>query len=302
MKRTILLLSILLASCQLITAQCCSPGNPVSGSEHTGTLPGKTLRTITFYRHSFSDTYYEVSDKSSYQGSRAGYDFIGEVISYGFMNRLAVDAELGYYFNKFQDSDVLGKFTTHGFSNAVLSVKYAVLKTKKGLEVTVGSGIKMPIFHKTFTDEYGVPYTQDIQPSTGAFGYVGQVYALKSLPLSKMRLVFNGRYEHNGYNNDDYRFGDALITSLFIGRTITMNWSAVIQLRNEYRWEDFQSKTRYLATGGDIIFVSPQISHTFKNKMTVSASTDLPVYRKYNGIQLGPKYAFGISLVKDFRL
>lgn len=287
---------------ELAIAQCCAPGNPVSGSEYIGTLPKKTLRTITYYRHSYSDTYYEGSEVSEIQGMESGYDYIGEVISYGLLKKLSIEAELGYYIDKFQDSEVLDRFTTHGFANAVVSAKYAVLKTKNDMELTVGAGAKVPVSRKIFRDQYGVPYPQELQPSTGAFGFAGQIFFFKGFDEKKWRLVVHGRYELNGYNSEDYRFGDAIFTSLFFGRSFAKHWAATLQLRNEFRFEDWQGDTRYLVTGGDIIFVSPQISYTFKPKLTLSLTGDIPVFRHYNGVQLSPKWAVGISLVKDFCL
>jgi hypothetical protein len=287
---------------QAVTAQCCSPGNPVSGSEYIGTLPKKTLRTITYYRHSYSDTYYEGSEKSSYQGITSKYDFIGEVLSYGIIKKLTVEAELGYYVDKLQESEVLQPFRTYGFSNATMSIKYAVLKTKDNMELTIGLGAKVPVSRKIFRDQYGVPFPQEIQPSTGAFGFVGQLFFFKGFQGRKWRLVVHGRYERNGYNTEDYRFGDAVFTSLFIGRSFAKNWSATLQFRNEYRWEDWQGDIRYLVTGGEILYISPQLGYTFKPRLTLSIMADIPAYRNYNGVQLGPRYAFGISIVKDFCL
>jgi hypothetical protein len=300
LKQILVILAVLVISREWVQAQCCAPGNPVSGSEYIGTLPAKTLRTITFYRHSYSDTYYEGSEISAYQGTESGYDFIGEVLSYGIIKRLTAELELGYYLNKYQDSDVLDRFTTHGFTNAVVSAKYAVLKVADDLELTLGAGAKLPVTRKIFKDDYGVPYPQEIQPSTGAYGFVGQVFFYKGFREKKWRLVFSGRYELNGYNSADYRFGDAIFASVFISRGFAGNWVATVQLRNEFRFEDWQGETRYLVTGGDILFVSPQVSYTFKPKLTVSVIGDFPVYRHYNGVQLGPKYAFGVSVVKDF--
>lgn len=302
MKKIILFICVVIACQSLVSAQCCSPGTPVSGSEYVGILPHKTLRTITYYRHSFSDTYFEGGEISGFQGTESGYDFIGEVISYGIVKRLSAEAELGYYIDKYQDSEVLGKFTTHGFTNGIFSLKYAVLKTKKDLELTVGAGAKVPISQKIFRDEYDVPYPQEIQPSTGAFGFVAQLFFHQSFLEKKWKVIVLNRYEVNGYNSEDYRFGDTWLTSLFIGRTFAKDWSATVQLRNEYRWEDWQGETRYLATGGDILFISPQVSYSFKHRFTLSVMGDIPVYRHYNGIQLGPKYSLGISLVKDFCL
>jgi hypothetical protein len=283
-------------------SQCCSPGNPVSGSEYVGILPKKTLRTISFYRHSYSDTYFEGSEVSDYQGTESGYDFVGEVLSYGIIKKFTIEAELGYYITKFQDSEVLDEFRTHGFSNAVLTVKYALLKTKKDMELTLGAGAKVPVSRKIFRDQYGVPYPQEIQPSTGAFGFVGQVFFFKGFDEKKWRLVVHGRYELNGYNSEEYRFGDAIFASVFIGRSFARHWAATLQFRNEFRFEDWQGDTRYLVTGGDILYLSPQLSYTFKPRLTVSVLGDIPLYRHYNGIQLGPKYAIGLSVVKDFCL
>jgi len=302
LKKLLLIIIGLILTQQAAIAQCCSPGNPVSGSEYVGILPKKTLRTITYYRHSYSDTYYEGSEKAVYQGTESGYDFIGEVLSYGLIKKLTVEAELGYYIYKYQASEVLDKFTTHGFSNATVSLKYAVLKTEKNMELTLSAGSKFPISRKVFRDEYGVPYPQEIQPSTGAFGFVAQLFFFKGFQEKKWRLVVHGRYELNGYNSEDYRFGDAIYTSVFVGRSFAKNWSATLQFRNEYRWEDWQGDTRYLVTGGDILYVSPQLSYTFKPRLTLSIMGDIPIFRNYNGVQLGPKYAFGISVVKDFCL
>jgi len=291
---------LLISGSQFLHAQCCAPGNPVSGSEYVGALPRNTLRTILFYKHSYSDTYYEGSERSDYQGTIAGYDFIGGAFSYGILKRLTAEAELGFYIDKYQDSDVLDRFTTYGLTNAVISAKYALLKSDKKAELTIGAGVKIPVSQKVFADEYGIPYPQEIQPSSGAYGFVGQVFFFKGFREDKWRLVIHGRYERNGYNKAEYRFGDAILASVFIGRNFTKKWSATLQLRNEYRMEDWQGQTRYLVTGGDILFISPQISHTFKHRITVSVMGDVPVFRHYNGVQLGPKYAFGVSLVKDF--
>jgi len=227
---------------------------------------------------------------------------IGEVLSYGIIKKLTAEAEIGYYLTKYQDSDVLDEFRTHGFTNATVTLKYALLKTKSDMELTFGAGAKLPVSRKVFVDDYGVPYPQEIQPSTGAFGFVAQMFFFKGFMEKKWRLVLHGRYELNGYNSADYRFGDALFTSLFIGRSFAKNWSATLQFRNEFRTEDWQGDTRYLVTGGDILYCSPQLSYTLKQGLTFSVMGDIPVYRNYNGVQLGPKYALGISVVKDFCL
>ncbi len=103
------------------------------------------------------------------------------MLSYGIFKKLTAEAELGYYFTKYQDSDVLDEFRTHGFTNATVSLKYALLKSNKDMELTLGAGSKFPVSRKVFRDEYGVPYPQEIQPSTGCFRLCGAVVLFQRL-------------------------------------------------------------------------------------------------------------------------
>lgn len=43
-------------------------------------------------------------------------------------------------------------------------------------------------------------------------------------------------------------------------------------------------------------------SEVYRPKLTVSLIGDIPAFRHYNGVQLGPKWAMGVSVMKDFCL
>ncbi|MEO7905570.1 MAG: hypothetical protein ABIT06_01235, partial [Saprospiraceae bacterium] len=54
-----------------MVAQFCSPGNPVGGTASVGTVQKGSLRSITFFRHSFSDTFYDETKEAEFQDTKA---------------------------------------------------------------------------------------------------------------------------------------------------------------------------------------------------------------------------------------
>lgn len=292
-----------------VQAQCCSPGNPVAGANQTGILLPYTLRTVTFYRVSYSDTYYDKDHAAEYQGSMARYHYLGEIIGFGLPLKFTLELELGYFIEKMQDNELAGLHKTSGMSNGLLSLKYGFLKTLKLFELTGAAGIKLPFTRTSMTDTLGIAYPPEIQPSTGAFGFVGQLYFAKGFLPVQMKMILLNRYEVNGKNADLYHFGAGLYTSLFLSKSFFDHLVIMIQVRNEYRWKDKQyyeteeGTEDYLwmtGTGGDILYLAPQISYSFPKGWSISANCDVPVYRYYNGLQIGPKISGGLSLIKDF--
>jgi hypothetical protein len=308
---TLLLVGAFATGPQNLFAQCCSPGNPVAGASQVGILTPYTLRTVTYFRTSYSDTYYIKDSKTSRGGSFARYNYIGEILSFGLPLRFTTELELGYFLEKMQDSDPSNLHNkTYGLSNGVLSVKYGFLKSPKLYELTGGVGFKFPFTREPMTDSIGAFYPPEIQPSTGAFGVVGQLFFAKGFRPIQMKVMLINRYEYNGQNKEDYQFGSSLFSSVFISKTFFQHLVVMLQFRNEYRWKDKQYYQKedgtddffYMTgTGGDIVFIAPQVSWSFPKGWSVSVNCDVPVYRYYNGEQLTPRAAGGISLIKDFR-
>jgi hypothetical protein len=291
-------------------AQCCSPGNPVSGSGNVGIVDQHSLRNITFYRQNLSDTYYsedKISD-AEFQGTKAMYRYIGEILSYGLLKRLTLEVELGYFINKVKE-DKFQTIRDSGISTAVAGVKYCFLKSISHWEITGGLSAKIPFSQKSTSNIFG-PIPADIQASTGAFGIVGQVFVAKAIPDRGLKFIVLNRYEHNYRNLIKYHFGDVLFTSVFVSKGFPKHpffkhINIMAQIRNEYRTadKDLNLKESEIGnTGGDITFSGLQFTYTFKPDWAVSLGADAPVYRKYNDRQLSPKYALSLTITKTFRL
>jgi len=293
-------------------SQCCSPGNPVGGATNIGVLDKKTLRLITFYRYSYSDTYYSKDAKTNFSSfvKNGNFNYAGLVLGYGLLNKLTVETELGYFINRSQTYDIVPAFTNKGFgfNNAVLSLKYNLIsKKEKPFEWTIGAGGKIP-FTKEFQVVNNSELPRDVQPSTHAFGIVAQSFLYKGFPEKGLRLFFVNRYEYNFTDTRNYQYGNVLFSSFFIAKKLgESNFTALLQTRHEWRDYDYRDVgiasgkgTKINSSGGNIIFVSPQINYTIAQKWNLSLLADLPVYRYYNGTQLGNKFAFALYLSRDF--
>lgn len=295
-------LCLVLSSAEATWSQCCSAGNPLGGSANVGALDAGTLRAIAFLRHSYSDTYFEGSRKAEFQGTTAGYDYFGSVLAYGITRRLIAEAELGLFLDKRKTFGDNQPERARGLANGVFSLKYGLWKsTLREWELTAGAGMRFPFSQKLAMSADGYPMSMDVQPSTGAFGFVGQIFLYKGFLAKGWRFFLLNRYEKNAENNIGYRYGDVLSSALFASRKISLQWTAILQLRHEWRRIDHWEGIRLNSTGGEIVSLSPQLNYMIARKWNVSFLFDIPVYRKYNLAQLSPKYAFSVNFVRDFK-
>lgn len=297
-----LFLLIISFSTQKVFSQCCS-ANPVAGSVNIGILTKHTFRTITYYRYSVSDHYYEGSKRSDFNFIKnANYNFLASILAYGISNKFTLETQVGYYINKSETFNIEPPYTVKGWglSNGVASLKYNIFN-KKAIEFTAGAGIKFPFTTKQ-QEKDGVQLSQTVQSSTGAFGFVGQIFLSKTWTAKKTRLFFIQRTEINGTNSIEYQFGNLYSNSLFISKSFNNHWTGLLQLGNEIRERDVRENKTIAASGGYTFFLSPQINYTLKEKWNISLLTAIPVYRYFNGTQLGGGTGFSLNITRDFDL
>jgi len=259
------------------------------------------LRTGTFFRHSFSDTFYEKDCKAEVQGTSANFNYLGQTFAFGITPRLTVETELGLFINKTRNSEVTGTEEAKGLSNALASVKYSLLKDNlKEWELTAGGGVRFPFSRKMKQASGGYPLSMDVQPSTGATSFVGHFFLYKGFLPQGWRFFLINRFEVNATNDIGYQYGKANYTSFFVSRRLNLHWTAILQVRNEWRDYDYWDDILLATTGGDVVYLSPQINLNLAQKWNISLLTELPLLRRYHLAQLGAKYAFAINILRDF--
>jgi hypothetical protein len=310
-------LSLLLGSACLLSAfsaksQCCSTGSPVGASVYVGVLGKNYLRVITYYRHGYSDTYYQEDHKSdgNVQLSNSSYNFTGITLGYGITRRLTVEIDAGYYYNKTQNFKNID-FSTHGqgISNGNLTVKYGnYIKPAHQIEITSGIGFRFP-FSASPQMVDGVQLNRDVQPSTNAFGIAGLLFFSKGFQPVSLRIFSINRYDYNFADRHEYKYGNILLNSVFVSKKIVKYFFGIVQLRNEWKTNDRDFANRnenggneVINSGYDLVTVSPQLSYSIAGKWNLTVLCDIPVYKYYHGKQMTPKYSFAVSLTRDFNL
>ncbi len=307
----------LFSSCRL-NAQCCSTGSPVGASVYVGVLGKNYLRVIGYYRHSFSDTYYEGDHIAKNQDPvyNSSFNFSGVTLGYGITKRLTVEIEAGYYFDKTQSkfkynndgTKVDYKLQGSGMSNGTLTVKYGdYISPAQQVEITTGLGFRFPF---ATTPQYfnGVILDRDVQPSTNAFGISEIVFLSKGFQSISMRVFTINRYDYNFADNLNYKYGNILLNSIFVSKKIFKYFFGILQFRNEWKTNDRDLNNLDIRngnitdTGFDLVTVAPQLSYSIAGKWNLMAVFDIPVYKYYNGRQMTPSYSVAVSLTRDFNL
>lgn len=287
-------------------SQCCSAGSPVGASMQVGIIEKNTLRVNTSYRNSLNKSYFQGLTELNDFGfiDHTFFNYTSLLVGYGLTHKLTLDADFGFFVNKTQVFKTVPEFTLRGrgFSSGVISLKRAIYNSiNKGVEVTAGVGLKIPF---AFEDQYynNVLLPVELQPSTGAFGAMIQLFIAKSWCENERRLFTYNKLDYNLKNKNNYRYGWSMINSIFYSHKIVKGLILAGELRNEYRTNDFRNNEAAINTGSHLIVFSPKIMYSIAGKWNVSVLYDLPIYRYYTGRQMGIYRSFAMNLTRDFKL
>ncbi len=292
----------------------------MGGDANQGVLNKKSLRIIGILKNSVSNDYFEgntISPGTSFV-EKGTFNFSGISIAYGFFKRVTLESELGYFLAKKQEyntskgkQELIGK----GLSDLSFISKYKFFSNPENqIELTGGFGYKIPVGKHEQRNESGILLPIDIQPSSGAYGYIGTLFFYKGFIQKKLRFFITSRVQVNPYDvvfkeivpTKYYRFGNFYTASLFSSYSISHRWNLILQGRYEYRNRDIYklqgaSDYRiYESSGGKKIFVVPQLVFEIRPGFNASTMFDIPVYQYYNQKQLATAYAGTLTLSKSF--
>lgn len=282
-------------------AQCCAAGNPISGDGSASGTAKKVMEVSLFYQHSYSDTYFDGTQKTDYKYIDYSYfDFLSLNIAYGITNRLKVSAELGYFFSKAQVFDFGFDRTAYGIGDLVLGAQYLAYRSgPKNFEVYPSFHLTLPV--GTFDQVVGVVVLPiDLQPSSGSFKYKAGVLLSKRYLDNKLAFFFDGSVEFSQRINTDrtnYKYGNLYNLSLYGSYKILKRLTGAVQARGQIRDKASDSNHETLqSTGGYYVFVAPQLRYNFWRSWNIAAAFEYPVYKNPNGRQLTNKYAYTVRL------
>lgn len=297
-----------------VYSQCfASPGNPVGGTESIGVLAKGLFRVGAYYRYLRSDLHLQENKRIDplalpfYAGT---YHYGAYRLGYGLTGRFTSELSMGYFFHKSYQYHSGTKQTGSGWSNLTILPKYAVYQNlKKRFELDMGIGAIIPLRQQAQV-KHNMELPVDLQSSTGNYGMIAQFQAVKEYSFQGIRIFYTARYESYLPNSSDYslsgvvyEFGDFFSQALYFSKHLkflsgdkTHHITLLGQFRHEHKWKNQRNADYIKASGNTLLFFSPQISYSFRQRYNLTALFDLPVYRYYNGKQLAASYSFSIAL------
>jgi len=308
MKKAGLLAIILLVLQQTVTfAQCCSMGNPLAGLTYSGNTGKGQFQLNVYFKHGFNETYFRKNVRLINYGlySYSAYDFAGLAFSYGISNRISIEHETGYYIRKeihFNEPELEALVrSAYGLSNGIISGRYQFLPDKPGRTGLAGGvGLRYP-FRRDLFQISNVELPIEIQPSTGAFGVLFQLFVTHELK-SGIKFNFSQRSEFNFRNKYDYLYGNMHTSTIAVSGRLYRMLFAQFTIRNEYKRTDKSPTGAKLASeGSDLIIASPKLGMQLPKGLHLSVFGDFPLFKYYFGEQLSMQYAAGVSLSKAFK-
>lgn len=303
--------TLLLYFCVLpinISAQCCVAGNPVSTSDGHESGGKNSLDISLGDMFSYSDTYYTGSKVlDNYKYIKDSYfNFSSLSLSYGFTDKLKISAEMGYYTSKIQNFDFGDgqKFNrkAYGLADGSIGVSYQIFSNKsKSFSVTPTLRATLPI--GTFDQIYNqVVLPIDLQPSSGGYKYECGLMFFKHFENTDISIVSANTFEYSQRINTErtnYKYGNLYNFSLLGIYNISKPVTGILKFRAQIRDKAIDDANNIIeATGGFVLFITPQIEIKFLDSWKLSLQYETPIYRDLNGIQLGNKYAVNARISK----
>lgn len=290
----------------VLSAQCCSAGNPLSCGIDKGNTGSNVLSLGLSFRNSYSDTYYQGDSKSDYTYiDNSGFNFTSFDVSYGLTQKLTISASVGYFFSKDQQFSGSGyKRSANGLADADFGVRYLLLNVA-GWSVVPGVSLKAPV--GVFDQEFqNVVLPIDLQPSSGDFRYNTSLFARKQLRSSRWSFQTYNAIEIartiSTNRTISYKYGNVYLLSLAANYGIKPTLTASLQIRGEIRDMAVDKGKALTHTGGTVVYASPEISWIFLPDWAFTAQFHQPVYKKVNGLQLTNKYMLMAGIRTNFSL
>ncbi len=310
MRSVIFLFFGILSLGQLSAQTCCSGGVPLSNNLG---LPNEGKGSFIVglnYDYNHLNTLNAGTEKLDDDSRSRNTNSILLNAGYAIDERLSVEA-LFTWVNQTRTIRQFGNesFTeTRGIGDAVFLIKYAFPELLGiGTILNLGLGTKAPFGKSNLTSEEGFQLTADLQPGSGAWDILGWTSISKKLGFrpsatASGSITYRLTAKNNSYLNDSsvYEFGDVLqanvgYTDQFLLFNTVVDPGLILKYRKAFA--DQIDGSDLPNTGGQWVFVRPELAAQLSKNMKLLTRLELPIYSKVVGTQLTPTLRFtaGIS-------
>ena len=167
-------------------------------------------------------------------------------------------------------------------------------------------GIKLPTGSYTDTGNSTdptapgpVPIDRGLEPGTGTTDVILGAYYTDGL-AQDLDYYTQALYQRALDSRDDYKPGDGFNVNVGLRYAGIPNVGTLLQLNYRYVEHDVGSNADELNTGGILLYISPGISVSINQQISVYAFYQYPLYQELYGIQLAPQYTVTLGMRYSF--
>ena len=290
---------------EAISQTCCSGGVPLSNNLGLPIEESGIWQFGLNYDYNNLNTLNAGSTKLDDNSRQRVTNSVLLSVAYSITDRFALET-LFSWVNQTRTITQFGNenFTeTSGIGDAVLLAKYAFPETLgSNSAVSLGFGAKAPLGRSDLTTEDGFLLTADLQPGSGAWDALGWLSLSKNFNF-RPSATFSGNfiYRSTGVNNSylnntsTYEFGNVFqanvgYTDQFLLFNTVFNPGLIFKYRNAS--EDKINTNTLPNTGGEWVFLRPELSVHIVTNFLVTLRLELPLYSYVVGTQLTPTTRF----------
>lgn len=288
---------------------CCSGGIPLSNNLGLPILEKGTLQIGINYDYNNLNTLNNGDEKLADDSRLRITNSILLNASYSINNNLSVEG-LFTWVNQIREISQfnnVNKDETSGVGDAVILAKYNFQNPiGENSSVSLGLGTKIPLGSSTETNSQGIVLNADLQPGSNVWDIIYWSSMSKSFNFRpslnvSSRLIYRSTGTNNSYFGDStYKFGNEFqsfigFSDQFIISKLIVNPGLSIKYRNSRR--DKIGGFEIENTGGDWVFITPNLSVDINSNIVFSTTLEIPVYSNVIGTQLTPTYRFTSGLL-----
>lgn len=296
---------LLVAGVGSLMGQTCScAGAPLISSQSiSSAAKGNLLLGVTYQYNDISNLYAGSAQLENKTVTRNTQSTLLEV-NYGITKRLTFSGTATFV-QKFRKSGLQNPgseetLTTRGIGDGLFMLKYVLHQNtiREQYQLALGGGVKVP-FGRSDLTQNSLPLNADMQPGTGAWDGVAWSYLSKTFaPATTVNLFWYNSFRLTGANdrfgvNDEYEFGNELVSTVGITNKIIDDLSYILTLRYRSVATDQRNNNPLPNTGGKWIKLKPALGYGLTDKVSLRVSGQIPVYQQLNGTQ--PTTAFTLS-------
>ena len=312
--RIFIFISILYIGQQTYAQTCCSGGVPLSNNLG---LPneGKGVFLLGLnYDYNNLNTLNAGAEKLDDNSRLRITNSILLNLGYAFTDRISVET-LFTWVNQKRTISQFGNESltdTKGIGDAVILAKYAIPDVLGASSVVnLGLGTKAPLGKSDLTSSEGFLLIADLQPGSGAWDALGWLSVSKGFSF-RPSATFSGSFtyrltgKNTSYlnNSSTYQFGNVIQANVgYTDQFFFLNTIFSPGLVFKYRHASYDKidGSQLPNTGGEWVFVRPELIVSLTPNLAVSSRVELPLYSHVEGTQLTPTLRFTAGISYTFK-